>query len=342
MHSDPGFLARVAGATLMALLAGTAPAADLARASACKGPAPCVLAPRALWQGDAPTLKDWPGTAPHAGPDEVRDDGDVVFNVTRPSYQAFLPAPGKATGAAVLVAPGGGFIYLSLRNEGTEVARWLAEHGIAAFVLRYRTFYQAPGESRDDVMKRMLPAMGSGQAGAASVADGMEALRQIRAHAAEFGIDPHRIGGVGFSAGAHVVGMMALAPDERERLDFVGLVYGLPIGVQQLPPANLPFPPGTPKEVWLQPAPTPAPGAMPPTFLAMAQDDVLVGQGVRRFYDDMFAAGYRPEVHLFVRGHHGFGMKPQGSTSDHWMDMFHGWIEALGFTASKGGVRAPG
>ena len=235
MHSDPGFLARVAGATLMALLAGTAPAADLARASACKGPAPCVLAPRALWQGDAPTLKDWPGTAAHAGPDEVRDNGDVVFNVTRPSYQAFLPAPGKATGAAVLVAPGGGFIALSLRNEGTEVARWLAEHGIAAFVLRYRTFYQAPGESRDDVMKRMLPAMGSGQAGSASVADGIEALRQIRAHAAEFGIDPHRIGGVGFSAGAHVVGMMALAPDERERLDFVGLVYGLARGTTDEP-----------------------------------------------------------------------------------------------------------
>jgi acetyl esterase/lipase len=294
----------------------------------------CTLAARPVWAGGAPTIADWPGTAPQLGPDEVREGGEVVFNVSQPSYQPFLPKAGAATGAAVLVAPGGGFSALSIRSEGTQVAQWLAERGIAAFVLRYRTFYQAPGETREQMNKRVFGSLAGGLAGAAGVADGMEALRQIRAHAAEFGIDPQRIGVVGFSAGGHVVGMMALATNERERPNFVGLIYGMPMTTPAppLPPAHLPYPEGTPKEPWLRPKPTPAPGALPPTFIAMAQDDMAVSSGVRGYYDAMFAAGYRPELHLYQRGNHGFGMKKQGSTSDRWIDAFGGWIEAEGFT----------
>ncbi|MFG6428906.1 alpha/beta hydrolase [Roseateles sp. LYH14W] len=320
------------------LLKATALSLALAAASGTSQAAPCTqdvctLAPQLLWPAGVPAIPNWPGTAPAIGRDEVREGGEIVVNVSQPSYQAWLPRASKATGAAVLIAPGGGFSALSIRSEGTQVAQWLAERGIAAFVLRYRTFHQSPGETRESLNKRMFGSLASGLAGAAGVADGMEALRQIRAGAAGFGIDPQRIGAVGFSAGGHVVGMMALAANERERPNFVGLIYGMPMTtpLPPLPPAHLPYPEGTPKEPWLRPKPTPAPGALPPTFIAMAQDDLAVGTGVRAYYDAMFAAGYRPELHLYQRGNHGFGMRQQGSTSDRWLDAFGGWIAAEGF-----------
>lgn len=332
MRSDPRLLVRAtAAALLLASVLGAQPAhAGNVEALACAR-AVCVLPARPVWPDGVPAIDDWPGSAPTQGPDQTSADGEIVFNVTRPGYQAFLPETGRATGAAVLLAPGGGFWMLAERNEGTRVARWLAEHGIAAFVLRYRTFYRAPGDSDDVVRKRVFASMAGGKAGDASLIDGIEALRQIRSHAAEFGIDPSRIGVAGFSAGGHVAGMMALAPDVRDRPDFVGLIYGMPLTTPALPPANLPYPPGTPAEPWLRPAPTPAPGAMPPTFMAMAQDDLAVGSGFRTYYDTLFAAGYRPELHLYQSGGHGFGMKRQGSTTDDWLAAFDRWIEATGF-----------
>ncbi len=327
-------------ATSLSLALALAAAPGTSQAKPCAQDV-CTLAPQLLWPAGVPAIPNWPGTAPAIGPDEVREGGEVVVNVSQPSYQAWLPRASAATGAAVLIAPGGGFSALSIRSEGSQVAQWLAAQGIAAFVLRYRTFYQAPGETRESLNKRMFGSLASGLSGAAAVADGMEALRQIRASAAEFGIDPQRIGAVGFSAGGHVVGMMALAANERERPDFVGLIYGMPMTtpLPSLPPANLPYPAGTPAEPWLRPKPTPAPGALPPTFIAMAQDDMAVSSGVRSYYDAMLAAGYRPELHLYQRGNHGFGMRKQGSTSDHWPQAFGWWIEAEGFKKPRSAAR---
>lgn len=324
------------GAALLAL--ACAPASSqpaTADAGLACGPAVCVLPARPVWAAGPPALAQWFGAAPQSGPDEVGADGATVRNVSRPSYQPFLPLTGRATGAAVLVAPGGGFRELSIRSEGTDVARWLAERGIAAFVLRYRTIYQPPSESAESYRQRVFTAMTSGpqgQIGEAAAVDGLQALREIRAHAKDFGVDPRRVGAVGFSAGGHVVGMMALATETADRPDFAGLIYGPPMVVPPtLPPAHLPYPPGTPKEPWLRPAPTPAPGALPPFFIAMAQDDMFVSTGVRGFYDRLFAADYRPELHLYSHGGHGFGMSTRGKTSDRWVDAFHAWIEALGF-----------
>jgi acetyl esterase/lipase len=210
----------------------------------------------------------------------------------------------------------------------------LAVRGIAAFVLKYRLVQLLPGESAEAMRQRLNRTMRNGWQGEPASADGIQALRLIRSRAARYGIDPHRIGVVGFSAGGHVAGMMALAEDPADRPDFAGLIYGMPFFTPPppLPPANLPFPPGTPSEVWLQPKPTPAPGALPPLFMAGAQDDVIAGSGFRAYYDALFTAGYRPELHLFDRGSHGFGMKPQGTTSDHWIEEFHWWLEAQALT----------
>jgi len=262
--------------------------------------------PVVLWPQGAPA---WPGSLAVPVQEEARDGGERLWNVTQPTLQAFLPPPGKGNGAAVIVAPGGGFRFLSIRSEGVKVAQWLAGHGVAAFLLKYRVVQIAPGESEAAMHKRMNATISIEQAGEAGLVDGRLALRYVRDHASRFGIDPHRVGVVGFSAGGHVAGMLAHEAKREDRADFVGLIYGLPFTkvTPPIPAANLPFPPGTPSEPWLQPKPTPAPDALPPIFIAMAQ-------------------GYRPETHLYARGSHGFGMKDTGTTVDHWIEEFNWWM----------------
>lgn len=293
--------------------------------------APDVRPPVALWPDGLPDGGRWKGALDQPVAEELRDNGATLWNVTMPTLQPFLPPKGRGNGAGIIVAPGGGFRLLSIQNEGVKVARWLAQHGYAAFLLKYRVVQQAPGESVEALRKRVAATMTIDQTGEAGVADGQQALRLLRAHAADYGIDAHRIGVVGFSAGAHIAGMLAHAPLRRDRADFAGLIYGLPFpaGMPPIPAANLPFPPGTPKEPWLQPRPTPAPDVLPPIFIAMAQDDLAVGGGVRDYYAKLFEAGYRPETHLYARGGHGFGMMGTGLTVDHWIEGFDRWVRQV-------------
>ncbi|EJL27660.1 esterase/lipase [Novosphingobium sp. AP12] len=296
-----------------------------------------VLPPLAVWPGGVPDLPGWPGKAPIPVAEELRDAGETVWNVSVPSYQAFLPPAGKATGAAVIVVPGGGFRLLAIEKEGNLVAQWLAAHGVAAFVLKYRVIAALPGESNDVMRSRVNATMKPGVGGDPGAADGLQTLRLLRSRAADYGLDPQRIGAVGFSAGGHVAGMMALAAKVEDRPNFAGLIYGMPFSSPSpaLPEANLRYPPGTPKEPWLQPPATPAPGRLPPLFMALAQDDVVAGLGFRAFYDKLYETGYRPELHLHQRGGHGFGARPQGGTTDRWMDEFLWWIEGEGLTGKQ-------
>lgn len=334
-------LSLLAGAALVAVPAMAAPEVPTL-GSAPPGTAADgtrVLAPQPVWPGGVPEIPGWPGKVAVPVKEEMRQDAKTartLWNVTVPTYQAFLPPAGKASGAGVVVAPGGGFRLLAIETEGEMVARWLAAHGVAAFVLKYRLVQTLPGESNEAMRTRVNRDLKPGQGGEPGVADGLEALRLIRARATGYGIDPRRVGAVGFSAGGHVAGMMALADRAEDRPDFAGLIYGMPFVVPASPPpANLPFPPGTPSEVWLQPPPTPAPGRLPPTFMALAQDDVVAGLGFRAYYDALYCAGYRPELHLFQRGGHGFGARTLGGTSDRWMDEFLWWIEGEGFTGAR-------
>jgi acetyl esterase/lipase len=302
----------------LALLLGTAATAQTVR----------ELAPMPVWPKGVPSMKGWPGQLDIPVREELRENGEQAWNVTVPTLQPFLPDPAKANGTAVIIAPGGGFRLLAIHHEGTRVANWLAERGIAAFVLKYRLIQSPPGET-NEAMRKRVQGMNGGIGGIPGVEDGTEALRIVRANAAKWGIDPKRVGIMGFSAGGHVAGMTMFAAAPADRPDFAGLIYGMPFGTPApvIPPANLPFPEDTPKEPWLQPKPTPAPGRLPPMFLAMAQDDLAVGQGFRAFYDQVYAAGYRPELHLYERGNHGFGMATRGTTADRWIEQFGLWLE---------------
>jgi acetyl esterase/lipase len=227
----------------------------------------------------------------------------VVFNVVTPTLTAYLPERGKATGTGIIIAPGGAFVALTIDLEGENVARWLQDKGIAAFLLKYRIV-----EKRQEG----IPELNMDEAGKYGIADGIRAVTIVREHAAEWGVSSDRIGFMGFSAGAMVTSGVLLQPDAAARPNFAALIYGAPFGVMPAVPTKL-----------------------PPIFLAWAQDDPSVLQPVTKFYDALKSAGYKPEAHLFSAGGHGFGMRKQGTSSDHWIDEFYYWLDAQGFTGRQ-------
>ena len=224
----------------------------------------------------------------------------MLIDVVTPTLTAYLPEKSKATGTGVIVAPGGACIALAITHEGTDVAKWLQERGIAAFVLKYRT-QEKKGEG--------IPAdLNMDEACKYGIADGIQALKVVRQHAVEWGVSPDRVGFVGFSAGAMVTSGVLLQEDAAARPNFAAPIYGGPFGVMPKIPAKL-----------------------PPIFMAWAQDDGLVLAPIVKFYDALQAAGIKPEAHIYSAGEHGFGMKKQGTTSDHWIEEFYWWMEAQGF-----------
>ncbi len=256
----------------------------------------------------AQTIDVWPGVAPGSEKwsyvekrIEATPNGPIVVNVVKPTLTAFLPEKGKATGTGVLVAPGGAFVALAIEQEGDAVARWLQQRGIAAFVLKYRLM-----EQRANGMPSM-PEME--QAGKYAAADGVQALKVLRQRAGEWGVAADRIGFIGFSAGATVATETLLSADPASRPNFAALLYGGPFG-----------------------GPAKVPAQLPPVFLAWAQNDPISANTVVKMYDALKAAGNNPEAHVYTAGGHGFGMKQQGLSSDHWIEAFHGWLTAQGFT----------
>ena len=257
--------------------------------------------------GYAQTLNVWPGVAPGSEnwkqKEAVITDtpiGTIISNVVTPTLTAYLPPKNKATGTGVIVAPGGACVRLAMDLEGSKVTQWLVERGIAAFVLKYRL---------QEKKEEGIPAdLNMDEACKYGIADGIQAMKVVRQHAAEWGVSPDRIGFMGFSAGAMVTSGVLLQADAEGRPAFAAPIYGGPFGAMPAIPANL-----------------------PPIFMAWAQDDELVQGSVVKFYDALKAAGNKPEVHIYTSGGHGFGMKPQGTTSDHWIEEFYWWLEVKGF-----------
>jgi acetyl esterase/lipase len=278
----------------------------------------------------AQTIDIWPGVAPGSENWLQQErvvkvsSGNTVYNVVTPTLTVYLPDPSTATGTGVIVAPGGAFRFLSIDMEGHDVARWLAARGIAGFVLKYRVMEtpadaggvgagRAPGAAAAPAAAGAPGATRRGgnmdEAGKYGIADGIQAIKVVRQHAAEWGVAPNRVGIVGFSAGAMVTTGTLLQEDAAARPNFAAPIYGGPFGAMPPIPANL-----------------------PPIFLAWAQDDALAGSAAGKFYEALKAAGYKPELHIFSAGGHGFGMQKKGTSSDHWIDEFYYWLEAQGLT----------
>jgi acetyl esterase/lipase len=265
-------------------------------------------------------MKLWPGAAPGSEqwkqPETSLGSGDMerIVNVTTPTLTAYLPDPSTATGTAVIIAPGDGFVFLGINSEGHDVAKWLVVRGIAAFVLKYRTV-QLEGQNEAQLNQSGGARFGAQLRGHAliaedgkyGIADGIQAVKVVRAHAVEWGISPDRIVFTRFSAGGMITEFTAIQPDARP--NYAVPIYGAPF-----------------------PTAPPIPQGLPPFFMAMAQDDNLAGKYIVAFYDALKAAGYKPEFHIHRSGGHGWGMRKQGKTSDHWIDEFYYWLEAQGLT----------
>ena len=263
-----------------------------------------------LWSGLAPGSEQWKQPENNLGPGGM----ETTVNVSTPTLTAYLPGPSTATGTAVIIAPGGGFIGLSINSEGHDVAKWLVTRGFAAIVLKYRT-KQIEGKDATELGQSARAAFMAqlnnhsliAEDGRYGIADGIQAVKVVRAHAAEWGISVDRIVFTGFSAGGMITEFTAIQPDARP--NYAAPIYGAPF-------------PDVP----------PIPQGLPPFFMAMAQDDTLAGPYIVAFYDALKAAGYKPEFHIYTSGGHGWGMRKQGKTSDHWIDEFYYWLEAQGLT----------
>lgn len=236
-------------------------------------------------------------------------------NVTVATLTPFLPDRSKATGAAVIVAPGGGFRTLSMENEGWDVARALAAKGVAAFVLKYR-LNQTPNTMPE--FERSMQEMFSATAArppmnpesmvnaiAPQIADARAAFALVRSRADEWHVDRDRIGMVGFSAGAMLTMATAQAGVDAKPA-FIGNIYG-PISEMRVP------------------------ADAPPLFVALAADDpFFAGKGFGLI--ESWTAAKRPvEFHLYEQGGHGFGMYQKTTTSTGWFDAFARWLDMHGY-----------
>jgi acetyl esterase/lipase len=261
-----------------------------------------------LWEKGAPGFEDRKDVK------EIRDrenkeTGEYrTTNVHNPYVTAFIPPKEKATGAAVVVVPGGGHRELWVKHEGENVARWLCEKGVAAVVLRYRLARENGSPYKIDVH---------------ALQDGQRALRLVRSKAKEWNIDPNHVGMMGFSAGGEVVAMVcrkaekgnekAEDPIDRESAmpNFQALVYSGPLGIarQTITKENT-----------------------PPTFIVVGEDDGAANWLVQH-YQDAKKAGVSAELHVYAKTPHAFGFRPDKTTGkpvESWPQRFYEFLDAEG------------
>lgn len=238
---------------------------------------------------------------------------DVVTNVSVPTMEVFRPE--RPNGTAVIIAPGGGLYALSITSEGTDVAKWLNEKGITAFVLKYRlvpTGEDGVKEITEDGAKntaiigqRVMPVLPY------SYADGLSAIAYVRENAESFKIDSKKIGFMGFSAGGAVTLGVAYNYTAANRPDFLVPVYAwtLVMPIQKVP------------------------ADAPPMLVICASDDPLgLAPGSIELYSSWLQANKPVGLHMYAKGGHGFGMKKQDLPSDNWIERFYDWSVAEDIT----------
>jgi acetyl esterase/lipase len=306
-----------AAAVLAAAALLTSPAAARAQAQAQAKPAQTSGQLQAPAEPNAiPLLK----TPPKARYPEIWEsqggDNRVIRNVSNPTLTPFLPDPAKATGAGVIIAPGGAFYMLSIDSEGYKAARWLADHGVAAFVLKYRTQETPPDRSAAMAvmaqrMKGAVTSTARPETPPEALEDAQAAVRLVRARAGEWGIDPTRVGFLGFSAGAMTALSVGLGDDKAARPDFIAPIY----------------PPMSARTV---------PADAPPMFVAIALDDPLFAKGKPLGLIDSWRNAGRPvEAHLYEHGGHGFGMISRYAGPALWPEEFSAWMKDRGLLKAK-------
>lgn len=267
-----------------------------------------------LYNGTAPGSENWTYSEKEF---DTGNTDTLAYNVSKPTLTLYPADPSKATGTAVIVCPGGGFFILSAAMEGSYVARWLNNKGITVFLLKYRlgqSLTNNPGQELSENMKKSDFGQKIAPIIPLCIADGREAIKYVRTHAAEYGIDPMRIGIIGFSAGGTVAASTAFNYTPENRPDFVAPIYAY------IPPS-------------LQ---GPVPEDAPPMFIAAATDDGLgLASHSVDLYSKWLTAKKPAELHIYEKGGHGFGMRTQNIPTDTWIDRYGDWLGLLGLLKAK-------
>lgn len=275
--------------------------------------------------GESLTLDLWPGQPP-GETDSIGPEQDVtkpsdnlvggrrvirLGNVSRPTITLYRPKKEIGTGAAVLIAPGGGYQILAWDLEGTEIAEWLASVGVTGILLRYRV-PRRPGEPADEPPVRPLQ-------------DAQRAMSLVRSRAREWGIDPHRIGMLGFSAGGNLTARTATLTDRAyASVDAVDRVSSRPDFMILVYPADLAF--GEGLAFWLR-----VTQETPPAFFVHAGDDSAAGpESSLRTYLALMKAGVPAELHLYPTGGHGYGLRPTHDPVTTWPARCLDWLRSQG------------
>jgi len=238
-----------------------------------------------------------------------------LTNVTEPTLTVYAPAAGVRSGhSAALVFPGGGYVRLAWDGEGLDTCRWLNSVGMTCLLVKYR-----------------VPEQGHYPDNPADLEDAQQAMRVARAHAAEWHINPHKIGLVGFSAGAHLGVTLSTHWDDKHvestpaasevdskigaHPDFAIIVYPAYLGADATHPT-------------LDPALTPKPDT-PPTFLLQAENDPVHVENSLAYFRALKDAGVAAELHIYATGGHGFGLHPVGSPEEHWTQLATTWLRSI-------------
>lgn len=275
-----------------------------------------VLATPAFAADPALVMNLWPGKPPGDGPAVVADEKlnpntkALTGTVAVPTLAVYRPAKELDTGVAIIVAPGGGFTQLSMGHEGEDVATWLQSIGITGIVLKYRI------PNREGMPRYM-----------AGFQDGQRAMSVVRSKAAEWNIDPKRIGMLGFSAGGQVAADVQTNFDKRvyepvdemdkadTRPDFVVLIY--PGGIVK---RNSEVPALTDDVKVTKDTPQ--------TFIAIATDDRNGSENAVYMYLALKKAGVNAELHVYSEGGHGFGIRPGAAPHTTWPARVQDWLKA--------------
>lgn len=264
-----------------------------------------------LYPGKAPGSENWNWEVKEFTP---MPNNRMLFNVTEPTLSIYPAAKGKGNGTSIIIAPGGAFHILSIDSEGHDVAKWLSERGITAFVLTYRVVKSNGPNPFAELMPLMKDFKKLDEINAPVVEmatqDGIEAIKYVKTNAKVLGIDPNKMGFMGFSAGGTLTMNVLLTAPQALKPNFIVPIYHYAHAI-------------TGKDM---------PNATTPAFIAVAADDNLgfTPHSIQLF-ERWTAAKHPSELHIYENGSHGFGMRKNNTSSDNWTVDFENWLRVRKF-----------
>ncbi|MFP5227992.1 MAG: alpha/beta hydrolase [Acidobacteriota bacterium] len=320
-------VSRVSLSLVAAMVIGGAGAVQAQASGWPPGPSHATIT---LWPHGAPAQAVAPGGGGAAAPSGPEHDTTTASDplvagrpvvrlgdVTDPTITLYLAPKTKNTGAAVLVFPGGAYRILAIDLEGTEVCDWLNSIGVNCLLVKYR-----------------VPGSGPYPKSSAALQDAQRAMGLARSHASEWGVDPNRIGVLGFSAGAHLAAALSTHDEQRLyprvdaaddascRPDFALVIYP---GYLAIAEKNFEFNPDIPVTK-----------ATTPTFLVQAEDDPVHVENVMEYFMVLKRAGVAAELHVYTKGGHGYGLRPTELPITHWPELATTWLKTIGMLGASG------